>query len=569
MLYQETLNLMNNKNQYKLSPELRLVETEIDSAYKSNPLINLPYTIAAWTILATAEDFYLKNRVGLTSDQSLLMINNLLFTLKYSFIWVKSSCPPGGTIPTKLNRSHYRAAAELRELALNYKRFYTAYTYASSGYSELKINGNKLEQTSPNANNKLLCYEAYNILAPSINDISLPNQNLDAIEFYRYQLKMRIEANIKIKRENFWIEANSNMVRLAVRCLEILFPEPETLPGDWECSRYLLLEFKQIHAIISALSLIQQCAHLEAQNRGCSNGGFANGLYIVEINVLVSKVKTLMEVIYSARIELERVMAILTDLTLWSNDLKLSQTEPALQPLIKLDEKTYAIMPTLWMGSAAERNWTVLMNAMPSERGIYSRLVNQKEDLMRNRIVNAISFKYRTHNCKIPGRPDLPDVDLAIIDDNRKVCLIAELKWFINPGEVREIIDRSQEIKKGISQLQKIKEYISADGSVLYKILGISREYRIEVVLLSANWIGFGWIQNPQIPIVSEGHFIKKLVRTNSLDNIADWLVERRYLPTENIDYKVTNNHATLDKWSLHWHGVEIQPFSNFNRRQK
>ena len=52
----------------------------------------------------------------------------------------------------------------------------------------------------------------------------------------------------------------------------------------------------------------------------------------------------------------------------------------------------------------------------------------------------------------------LPDVDLAIISDSEKMCLLLELKWFIDPAEAREIIEKSEEIEKGISQVLQLKQ---------------------------------------------------------------------------------------------------------------
>ena len=73
----------------------------------------------------------------------------------------------------------------------------------------------------------------------------------------------------------------------------------------------------------------------------------------------------------------KKVKSILDDLTYGNRGIK--HPDPALQPLIKLNSDFYAIVPSIWMCSAAERNLTALLNKLPSEKEIYRKLVSEKE----------------------------------------------------------------------------------------------------------------------------------------------------------------------------------------------
>ena len=46
----------------RVSPELRKIEKEVDNYYKSNPLLKLPFAIAAWSLLAYAEEYMLNEQ---------------------------------------------------------------------------------------------------------------------------------------------------------------------------------------------------------------------------------------------------------------------------------------------------------------------------------------------------------------------------------------------------------------------------------------------------------------------------------------------------------------------------
>ena len=207
------------------------------------------------------------------------------------------------------------------------------------------------------------------------------------------------------------------------------------------------------------------------------------------------------------------------------------------------------------MCSAPERNLTIFLNRLPSEKAIYGKLTNQKESLMRERLTDALANKgYRFISAKVPN---LPDIDLAIIRDSEKACLLLELKWFIEPAEVREIVNKSKEIKKGISQLLQLKRAFTENHKLLLEKLGIDSHYKLEGVVASDNWIGHARVQSPEIPVIQIDHLIAKLKAADSLRSVMDWLKDRKYLPNTDQHFKVHNSTATIGKWKLKWCGIE------------
>ena len=95
------------------------------------------------------------------------------------------------------------------------------------------------------------------------------------------------------------------------------------------------------------------------------------------------------------------------------------------------------------------------------------------------------------------------DVDLAIIDRKSKVCLCLELKWFIEPAEIWEIVDRSKDLHDGIEQARKLNALHQASDQRLVKdILKIDASYSFLSVVVSRNWIGHDDIQCPDVPII-------------------------------------------------------------------
>ena len=237
--------------------------------------------------------------------------------------------------------------------------------------------------------------------------------------------------------------------------------------------------------------------------------------------------------------------------------------DPVLQPLIKLNSEVYAIMPHLWLCSSPERNLTVLLNRLPTEQEIYSKLVNEREHLMRERFTAGLPAQgFRSIKGWVPDLP--PDIDLAIISDSEKACLLLEFKWFIEPAEAIEVIRRSGTIKKGISQLIQLKDAFMNNHEPLLKKLNIDSSYRLEGAVVSENWVGHGTIQSPEIPVIQADHLRAKLKATDSLKSVVEWLKARKYLPKEGKHFKVHEDFSTIPNWRVKWFGIQLLPSNSF-----
>ena len=152
----------------------------------------------------------------------------------------------------------------------------------------------------------------------------------------------------------------------------------------------------------------------------------------------------------------------------------------------------------------------------------------------------------------------LPDVDLAIISDSEKTCLLLELKWFIGPTEPREIIEKSEEIKKGISQSLILKRAFLNKHTQLLEKLQIDSSYELEAVVVSENWVGYANIQNPIIPVILADHLIAKLKVTDGLQSTVKWLRARKYLPKKGEHFETAKHAATVGKWTVDWYEIQL-----------
>ena len=526
-----------------VSDELRKIEKEIDDCYKSNSLANLPFATAAWSLLAFAEFESLKQVSNLSTSQELeTQVDNFVNELKAPMLWLFNACKPDSQIPFPDEDKVFQASWDLFELGKKYQWFEAAYTYWSRGEIELKLQGSTIQPTKEFF--KGMEYYAYGrLMKAHESDEAISLINVDNFHL----LTEAISRSVRIKGDRFSCKMNPRMVSDTIKFMNPGYDAVFSLPSEWQFSRYTLGDFRKVFEAILAMASIHFRAWMIAIEKEYNPFGYADSIYVPTCNELLRRV-----VRYSG-VSDEKVRSIFDDLTYGNRGIK--HLDPALQPLIKLDSQHYAIMPHLWLLLNPERNLTVLFNRIPSERKIYAKLVDEKEGLMKQRFTDDLSDKgFRFVDGNVPN---LTDVDLAIIRDSEKTCLLLELKWFIGPAEFREVIEKSEEIEKGICQSLKFKRAFASNHEPLLTKLGIDTSYRLEGVVVSENWIGYADVQSPEVPVIRTDHLIAKLKTAVSLRSTMDWLKARKYLPKEGTHFKTIEITPTIGKWSLKWYGIK------------
>ena len=310
---------------------------------------------------------------------------------------------------------------------------------------------------------------------------------------------------------------------------------------------YTLGDFREVFEVVCAMAHIHWRARQLAAAQGCENRGYLDSIYVLTYNELLRRV-----VRYSGLSDIE-VKSIFDDLTYGNRDIK--RPVPALQPLIKLNSEHFAIVPNIWICSAAERNFISLINRLSSEKVIYEGYVNEKENLMKERFKTRLSDgNFKSYSGSVAS---LTDVDLAIVSHSEKACLLLELKWLVAPTTGQERIHKSKEIREGISQVLELKQAFAGNYKPLLEKLNIDSSYKLEGAVVSENWIGYGNVQSSEVPVIQMNHIIAKLKATDSLRATMTWLKDRKYLPKEREHFIVYRPKIRIGNWDLKWYGIQ------------
>jgi hypothetical protein len=185
-------------------------------------------------------------------------------------------------------------------------------------------------------------------------------------------------------------------------------------------------------------------------------------------------------------------------------------------------------------------------------------MASRKEGWLRDWILKAIEHRELRAWCgKVPGRKDLGDIDLAIIDDANKACLLCELKWFISPSDPREWLEKGEEVRKGISQALALRNAFAEGCAPLKDCLGITDRYRFSTAVATPGWIGQSTLQDDGVAVLGAAHLTAELVAAN-LPTTLDWLESRAYLPVAGRDFSIVSRIFTVGPWKLEWY--QIQP---------
>ncbi len=540
-----------------VSKDLRAAERQIDTAYRCNPLFKMTFGEAAWYFLAQCEEVSIRQvwQISRGADEvspneGAAIADHVMNMAKWPLRWLHKECEQGDVIPIGYSDDPYEAARDLSELASRYLAFESAFTYASLGLLELQLDGDRIVASGPLRDDTR--FDAYDRL------MDLLDKEGGSIAPSILPLQRTLSRSVRVKGDKFFYPLNPRLVKQTSQDLDASLNERFTSPGHWQLGNYSMDEFCQTMKVLWVLSAIHFFARITAANLGCVGLGYDQALVLMTPDELARRLTRY------TRLEPSRIQAILGDLTYGANQLH--SPDPALQPLIPLTSNVIGWAPSLILNSSMDRNLIVLLNRTPDTREAYSKLSGEKEGRLRSRIQSGLKdLQLRFWNGTLGALEPALDIDLALISDTQRYCLILELKSFIAPAEPREIRDRSEEIARGIEQVLERKRLFGVTPTAFTERLEVDSDYGFEWALVSENSIGGAWVQHDSVPVIRATQFIQKLVELKSLPDFAHWLNDRSYLPTLGLDYEVIETDESIGGYVLSWFAIKGLNLSEFS----
>lgn len=530
----------------RILPRLREIEDNIDKAYQSNPLIQLARPQALWYLLSAYEEYFIKsdldqNTQSLTIYEQSALTDNLINQLKWPMRWIYSDCNISTNYSTKYSDHYYSASMQLLAHSFEYMQFESAFSYASWGIIDLRLDNNTIKAT-PQIEDEAQ-YDAYDRFT---HEQYNPKNGYDFEKIINL-----IQNDVTVIDTKFSYKLKNRTVAKVTKLFRKTIDNRFRLPTDWKLTKYPLDYYSSVLKTLWIISAIHYCARIVAANRGCVGLGYSQSLIINNRSQLIRKLVGLTELPSFA------IDSILTDLTYGKRDMRFP--DPALQPLFEIVPGQICWSPNLILTAALERNLLVLLNRTSSGRKSYSQISGHKETILRDSIISDLqNFNFRFKYGKVPSWGTKNDIDIAIISDEQKCCLLVELKSFFGPADPKELYHKSKDIAKGIDQIFVRQKLALEKPNELYSFLKINDDYVLYWAVVSETSIGGGWVQNEMVPVIRNSHLVSKIAEHGNLLSTCSWLMNREYLPTDKDRYQQIMIKAKILDYSLNWYGIAL-----------
>lgn len=227
----------------------------------------------------------------------------------------------------------------------------------------------------------------------------------------------------------------------------------------------------------------------------------------------------------------------------------------SLTPLVDLGEGYLALSPTAILHSNFPRNVLVLLiRKFPKE---YSAYTSGREKVLAAAAKEILGVNWIAAGVSLPkwkGR-QLPDIDLLIKGTNQNPLLLCEVKWQLSGSSTREVINRDEYLKKGLRQLEAIREFLAAHPLFLQERNLIDRPTEpkdLEFLLLCKGHLGSETIQSEGILKCDYDVFLRDIVHQGS-EHALELARKYSYLPKLGIDFTVEPKSVRFGRWRLSW----------------
>jgi hypothetical protein len=174
----------------------------------------------------------------------------------------RTSHAGGERLDSEPGRRPCTAAWDLSKLASNYLPFEGAFTYASLGLLELRLQGNRIVPCDDFRRDTR--FEAYDRLV----DLSEKDVSLDLEPILR-----KLARTVRIDGDRFSYPMNPRLVKEGLEEFGEALDGRFTLPADWQLAGYSLGEFAEVAKVLWVLSAIHFSARAFAAANGCPGLG--------------------------------------------------------------------------------------------------------------------------------------------------------------------------------------------------------------------------------------------------------------------------------------------------------
>lgn len=306
---------------------------------------------------------------------------------------------------------------------------------------------------------------------------------------------------------------------------------------DFQLKEYSLGEFKSFYIALLILCSIHEyvCYPFDKPGRPIPTSSLVmvkpHSVWVAKISEIAGLSKSICD-------------AIIADLML--DPVAQPGASMCIHPFVPLDGFTLAVAPQFPLASAVDDN--ILRSFSYTFPALFSAQNTDKESVMQERITDAATNFSVSRSIELPDRTT--DIDLLLSDEASSTVVFAELKWSRKPNRSLEVIERDNEIAKGRSQMELIRNYarlhpmfLSDRGKLPRSLASYANVHYLLIV-----WDHWYWFDpDDGIAIVNLGVLLPALKKHSSLQNLVTELLEYKWLPVEGRDFRVIYSTSSVN----------------------
>ena len=227
----------------------------------------------------------------------------------------------------------------------------------------------------------------------------------------------------------------------------------------------------------------------------------------------------------------------------------------SLTPFVELGQGYLAISPTAVLRSNFFRNVLVLLiRRFPK---VYSTYTSGREKLVVAAARKTLGKHWLADGAPLPKfkNKQLPDIDLLIGGMEKAPLVVCEVKWQLSGSSTREVINRDEYLKKGLQQLEAIRDFLATQPRFLQSRGLLNRTTQptdFKFVLLCKGHMGSETIQSEGIEKCDHDIFLQE-VRKHGIERALQVAREHSYLPQLGTDFTMEPISVRFGKWRLKW----------------
>ncbi len=528
------------------------LERRIDAFHLTLPFRNLSSrSLLRWYLYLLGEDAIRAPHIFAierTSSHQFLVADDAKFSLQWAFLWTddvgdESDFTPPRSIDFETTYSqavnHFRAAH-------SYSGVIAPFTLWHKGVAQVRTASDRAVVFD--ADPREARFDALARMLDLANPVRLPSSDPSSACYRR-----AFQTLEPVRGEQFRYRYTREAVRdLAGQWVGTLGKQTR-LPSGWRIGPFSWDELSLYWATLKAVCQIHAVVGIAAHGRfGLRGGGLASALlYKTERDWcrLITDV---------TGIHTETTKALI-DFSTYDPDQ--GARDVVLQPFVPAGSGLI-LPPHLLLSSDLERNFRVVAaRRMKSEYDVSSGMF-EADMVARCLRYGAAKDWVACSQRRLPGRPDLPDIDVGFYDRQSNVLLLCQLKETVDPADPIEVFDRSRRVEaSALKQAKAIQTNATEHPEAVWRACFPEENFRSPRVfhaVLIRGFAGSAQSLDAGIPSLELEHFFE-IARRRTLAETAEHIQGFEYLPREGQDFDRLEQTLEFADISVTWWGIVLE----------